>query len=165
MTTAVHPKQLPLLPASYGKFLALSIATFLLYTLYWIFRVWLSISRLEGKPNNAGIRTLFSPFIAWSAFHRLRLAVGDQAETPPVPLEFLGGLWGLMVLSPKLLPQMPLAAAALVVASPLVLLPVLSFVNTVTLDTGAPAPGLANLTRIELLAMVGGLFGWLSLLL
>ena len=149
-----------LLAASPTKFLVLSISTVFLYTLLWIYRIWLFVEKHDGKSRWAAVRTFFSPFLTWSALRSIRRAFPKQSVDSRIPLEAFGGAWGLMVLAPNLIRASPEAGAVLLLASPFALLPAVRVVNAAKAASGTPPAAFSSWSRLEVSSVVGGLFLW-----
>jgi hypothetical protein len=153
-----------LLPTSVGRFLVLTYATLGLYLAYWIFETWVGLSALDGKRRWPGLRTLFAPFITWSALGGLRRMLPGTAGRTAIPLEVFGLAFGLMLLAPQLLRDWPILSTALSLAAPFALTPAVQAVNSAARIQGATVPTLSSMGRPELVLLSGGVVLWLILL-
>jgi hypothetical protein len=63
---------LPLFPVGTSKFVVLSLVTFGIYELYWIYQNWIRIRRTSGEMLSPFWRTFFTPIWVFALFARIR---------------------------------------------------------------------------------------------
>jgi hypothetical protein len=59
-------------PVSLLKLTLMSVATFSLYQIYWFYRNWKCVHRLNDEKANAPIRAFFYPVTSYFLFRRIR---------------------------------------------------------------------------------------------
>lgn len=74
-------ESLPLFPVGTSKFVVLSLVTFGIYELYWIYQNWTRIRRTSGEILSPFWRTFFAPVFAFSLFARIH-AIAEEYGSP-----------------------------------------------------------------------------------
>jgi hypothetical protein len=75
--------------ASTSKFIIMSICSLGLYEIYWFYKNFWQIKKREQSKINPAIRSLFSPFIAYSCFKRIQKTATEQGVSPLPSIGFL----------------------------------------------------------------------------
>jgi hypothetical protein len=152
----------PLFAVSLPKLLVLSICTLGLYELYWAYKHWVAIRRVEHSDILPAARAFFGVIFCWALFTRIE-KMGVAAKVPDAPpAGFLAVAWIIVTLCWRL----PDPVWAISLGAPLFTLPIQAYANRIDAQL-APGHdrnarfGLANIAWIVVggivlaLAMVG----------
>jgi len=96
---------LPFFPVGTSKFIVLSLATFGIYELFWMYQNWIRIGRRPAEALSPFWRTFFGPVFAFSLFARVRAIAGEHQSPAEWNANILATLYLVLCLS-ALLPDL-----------------------------------------------------------
>jgi hypothetical protein len=77
-------------PVSTGKFIVLSICSFVIYPLYWAYKNWQRVRDQRGERISPFWRAFFAPFFGFALFERVR----NEAKRLALPVTWSVGALG-----------------------------------------------------------------------
>lgn len=143
-------------PVSLLKLVLMSLATFNLYGVYWFYKNWKCVQRLDDATLNAPIRAFFYPVTSYWLFRRIR----EHADAEGVGGSLQAGLLAIGVFALAALWRLPDPYWLVTFLGVVPLLPVQSVVNKVNrkIAPGADTNSRLGGWNIAVLAVGGLLF-------
>ncbi|MEO6915928.1 MAG: hypothetical protein ABI151_10000 [Chitinophagaceae bacterium] len=147
---------------SVDKFIILSILTFGLYEIWWIYKAWLFFKQKESNDTMPAVRAIFSIFFLYGLLQKILLFAqekGYQKDFKPAEL------YGCFILT-NFLSQLPQPYFLISLATFIFLLPPFrAFNEAVRNSPEVDVEEQQNFSLRHILMIVGGLFLWSSLLM
>lgn len=124
--------ELVLYPVSLGKFIPLSVITFGIYNVYWIYKNWQWLRDIDGQDISPGTRAFFAPLFNFDLFTR----IASMKPQGYAWYEYTAALWALLYLVGEILDRVwgdldeaPGWLGLLTLFSPLFMVPVAAQIN------------------------------------